>query len=513
MCAKEKGSVLVAVIIVAIIFALIGWGVLILAEQQSVLTRIDMDKAKAFYLAEAGLSKYQETLQGHITGGINELLDKSFEDTLEQGSYKVELVEEDANIYAVSTGTYGQVQKQIRVKAAFLAAPFEDAVYARNQSGGAWAFQLRGKDNPVPNGSGETGGKDIINGNISVDGDVAMFEQSSVNKAPAPNKWNLKGDVSATATINLFDTAKIAGSRYPNSPKPDPVDLKEMDYAHNNTHNVAQIFQEAGVASGYLPAGNELHDIFVKNPSDRKTECDSTSGGDFFLEPKNVTGGGTQFDATTPVHLGNDRVYYVDGDVWVHSHATYGFTIDGKVTIVAAGNIHICDNIKYKDADSVLGLVALGKYDDSGNLISGGNIYFGDPRYGTMYCVSAMMFAGHDFLFNTDPISRKSAEPTTGFTITGCFAAMNEVLVERDWYTKVSGMTSTLKPAYYNTATGQWLDAETKTILTSTQINTRKHYQMIINYDDRVRSPQTQPPLLPRGTSSIFAGFSNWEEL
>jgi hypothetical protein len=513
MCAKEKGTVLVAVIIVAIIFALVGWGVLILAQQQSVLTRIDIDKAKAFYLAEAGLGKLQETLQVPITVGIDGLLEEPIEETFEQGSYKVELVEEDANIYAVSTGVSGQVQKQIRVKAAFLAPPFEDAVYARNQSGGAWAFQLRGKDNPVPNGSGETGGKDIMNGNISVDGDVAMYEQSSVNKAPAPNKWNLKGDVSATGTINLFNTATIAGSRYPNSLKPDPVDLKEMDYAHNNTHNVAQIFQEAGVASGYLPAGNELHDIFVKNPSDRSAECTATTGNDYFLEPKNVTGGGTQKDAPTPLHLGNDRVYYVDGDVWVHNKTSYGFTIDGKVTIVATGDIHICDNLKYKDVDSVLGLVALGKYDSAGNLTSGGNIYFGDPRYGTMYCVSAMMFAAKDFLFNTDPISRKSAEPTTGFTITGCFAAMNEVLVERDWYTKVSGTTSTPKPAHFDTATGQWFDAETKTSLTSTQIGTLKHYQMIINYDDRVRSPQTQPPMLPRGTSSIFAGFSNWEEM
>jgi hypothetical protein len=36
---------------------------------------------------------------------------------------------------------------------------------------------------------------------------------------------------------------------------------------------------------------------------------------------------------------------------------------------------------------------------------------------------------------------------------------------------------------------------------------------MIVNYDDRVRSTETQPPGLPRGGASIFAGFSNWEEL
>lgn len=36
---------------------------------------------------------------------------------------------------------------------------------------------------------------------------------------------------------------------------------------------------------------------------------------------------------------------------------------------------------------------------------------------------------------------------------------------------------------------------------------------MIVNYDDRVRTPSTQPPGLPRGGLKIFAGYSNWEEV
>jgi hypothetical protein len=511
MLKRQKGIVLVLVIIVAVIFAIIGLGVLTLAEQEAILTRVEADKAKAFYLAEAGLAKLQETFQVPITGGMAGMLGKPLEETLEQGRYSVELVEVDANYYAVSTGICGTVQKKIQVQTAFLAPPFEDAVYARNQSGGTWAFQLRGVGDPVASGSGENSGKDIINGNVTVDGNVALYEYSSVNPAPAPNKYNLKGNVSATGTLSIFDNASVSGAKISNGPKPLGVDLVAMDYAHNNTHNVAQIFQEAGYDNqGYLPAGNELRDIFVINPNDRKTECDSSQGDDYFLEPRNAIGGGSQKDGPTPLHLGNNRVYYVDGDVWVHNKTTYGFTIDGRVTIVASGNIHICDNLIYKDANNVLGLVALGKYDAAGNLISGGDIYFGDPRYGTMYCVSAMMFAANDFLYNADPVSRKSAEPTTGFIITGCFAAMNQVLVERDWYK--SG--SVAKPAYYNSAAGQWVDSETKTPLTiPTQVNSLKHYQMIINYDDRVRSPETQPPMLPRGNSTIFAGFSNWEEL
>jgi hypothetical protein len=286
-----------------------------------------------------------------------------------------------------------------------------------------------------------------------------------------------------------------------------------MDYAHNNTHSVAQIFQAAGVTQGTLPKGHELRDIFVKNPTDRKTECDATTGDDYFLEPVSVSGGGSQKDATTPLNLGTDRIYYVDGDVWIHHKTSYGFNLNGKVTIVATGDIHICDNTKYANSSSMLGLVALGKYDSSGNRISGGDIFFGDPRYGTMYTVSSMMFAANDFLYNTDSVSRQTAEPTTGFTVNGSFAAMGRVTVEREWYTKGSGHTASVRPARYDPATGFWTDSETGTALTSSEINTLRHYQMIVNYDDRVRSPDTCPPGLPRGGGRIFAGFSNWEEL
>jgi hypothetical protein len=248
----------------------------------------------------------------------------------------------------------------------------------------------------------------------------------------------------------------------------------------------------------------------VKNPNDRSSECGSTTGDDYFLEPFNVSGGGTYKDATTPLHLGNDRVYYVDGDVWVHSKPTYGFNIDGKVTIVATGNIHISDNLLYADSGSMLGLVALGKYNEDGDLVSGGNIYFGDPRYGTTYAVSGMMFAAHDFLYNTDAVDRSTAEPESGFTVNGSFAALNKVSVERDWYTSGDG---TPRPARYDRTTNQWIDSETGVVLTSTEISTLRHYQMIVNYDDRVRTQETQPPGLPKGTGTIFAGLTKWEEL
>jgi hypothetical protein len=503
---QEKGAILVAVIVVAIIFAIIGFGILTLAEHEAILGRIDTDKTRAFYLAEAGLAKLSETIQTPV---VLDELDNVLEGSVEGGSYRVVLDTSQSPCYAISTGTSGTVQKRIRVQATFLAAPFENAVYAMNSSGGSWALQLRGTGNPVASGGSERGGKDIISGNIVVDGDVFMYEQSRINPAPAPNKWSLDGDVGATGSINVLNSAVISGSRNPNSEEPDPINVVAMDYAHNNTHNVAQIFQAAGVSSGYLPSGHELRNVFVKNPSDRSAECGTTTGNDYFFEPSTGIVLGTEKTAATPLHAGTDRTYYVDGDVWVHSKDTYGFKMDGKVTIIATGDIHISDNIAYANTNSVLGLVSLGKYDGSGTRVSGGNIFFGDPRYGTMYTISGLMFAANDFMFNTDSVTRKAEEPTSGFTVNGSFAAMGRVTVERDWYTK----SSTARPAHYNTATGKWVDSETGTKLTSGEKGTLRHYQMIVNYDDRVRSPETCPPGLPRGGTRIFAGFSNWEEL
>jgi hypothetical protein len=515
MLKNEKGLVLIVVIAIVVIFTITGMAVLTLAEQEVVLSRTEADKVKAFYLAEAGLAKMQEKLQKPLVGEIN----CSLEESLEVGSYNTELDTSQNPCYVTSTGTSGNIDKKVRVQVTFLAPPFEHAVYAMNSGESDWDFQLRGNGNPVPFGffGGEKGGKDMINGNIFVNGDAYFFEESSVNPAPAPNPWQLKGDVGATGDISVQDSADISGETNPHSDHPDLVDLVSMNYENNNTHNVARIFADAGVPSGHLPSGNELRDVFVKNPSDRSAECATTSGDDYFFEPSTGFIEGNDKTAETPLHAGQNRIYYVDGDLWIHSrNDTFGFNMDGKATIVVTGDIHICDNLAYADDQSMLGLVALGKYSSSGQLTSGGNIYFGDPTFGTMYIASGMMFAANDFLFNTSPVTRKKAEPTTGFTVNGNFAAMGRVDIIRDWYTDGIGHSSKAKPACFIPdfgENGHWVDAETGIPLSQTQIDTLRHYQMIVNYDSRVRNQETQPPGLPRGGTRIFAGFSNWEEL
>jgi hypothetical protein len=499
----RKGIVLVAVLVFTLILTILGFSVLTVANSEIVLAQKAVDETKAFYLAEAGVEIFSTKLSsGEIRGGQS----GSIEGDLGEGSYRVDYYS-DGN--AIATGMAGGQEKGIKVAVSFLAPPYDCGIYAGGLGGEQWTLMLRGIGNPVSSGGREYGGKDIINGNIFVDGNVALYQQSSINPAPAPNTYELDGDVNATGNVNRYDSATVSGEITEGAEPQDPPDLLGMNYAVNNTHNVAQYFTDAG-ASHTLPVGNPLRNVFQKNPTNRSTECSSTTGNDYFLEPVTVTGGGGEKEARTPLHLGNDRVYYVDGDVWVHNKTTYGFKIDGKVTIVATGNIHICDNLLYADSSSMLGLVALGKYDGSGQRISGGDFFFGDPIYGTMYTVSSMMFAANDFLYNSAVATRKPEEPTSGFTVTGNLSALNNVSIERDWYTNAANAR---RPAHYDPVTSKWYDSGTEVVLTSTQISTMKHYQMKLNYDERVRNRDTQPPSLPRGVGFIFTGLTNWKEL
>jgi hypothetical protein len=505
---------LVIVIAFSFIFTLVGFSMLSLAGTEIMLTQQELNATRAFYAAEAGLARMTAKLYN------NEFEDIA-DTPLGDASYNVDLNMDVFTPYVITTGKAGLAVKTIKAELSFLIPPYEHAVYAGNITGGQWIFSLRGHGDPQVSGrSGrEVGGRDTVSGKIYVNGDVALYEESSINPSPM---GNFNGDIESTGRTDILDKASVSGKINEGVPAKSQLSLVGMNYAVNNTHNVGKIFADAGVDWGYLPSDNELYDVMVKNPTNRSGECASTSGDDYFLEPSQVDNFGAQYkDAKTPLDLGDNRIYYVDGDVWIHSPSTYGFLIEGQVTIVATGDIHISDNIKYADTDSLLGLVALGKYDDSGQLISGGNIYFGDPRFGTISTVSALMFASDSFLYNTDAVSRSSAEPTSGVTIYGNLTALNQVSILRDWYTPKK--VGSARSAYFDTSSGddddddydgRWVDMETGEKLSKKEVNSLRHYQMGITYDDRVRIAETQPPGLPKAKDGIiFNGLKHWEEL
>lgn len=505
---SEKGAVLPIVVIASCIFVLLGVSLLQMAGSEMVSTHRAVKQTQAFHLAEAGIAEYI----ANAYDGQTEDIDIT---SLGNGTYQVDTYFDESPTYVISTGTVGNFEKKIKVELSFLSSPYEHAIFGCNSSGGEWTLDLRGFGNPQSAGWGrEVDGKDIVNGDLYVDGNVALYGESSINPAPDPNPHGLSGDVTATGDVDVFDSASISGDTLSGAEEREVPDLPAMEYEVNHTHDVSQIFSDEGVGQGYLPSDHELRDVVVKNPSNRSTECSTTTGDDYFFEPSHVSGGGDYRSADTSLSLGSNRVYYIDGNVWIHSKSTYGFLLDGNATIVATGNIYICDNMAYADDESLLGLVALGEYDVGGQLTDGGNIYFGDPAFGTLYTVSALMFAGNDFMYNTDSVTGNPEEPDTGFSVYGNFAAMNQVTIHRDWYDKrISRRRTEARPAYYDADSDQWIDLEDGSVLSSSEINSLRHYQMKVDYDARVRDVDTQPPGLPKGAGTIFNGVTHWEEL
>lgn len=374
-----------------------------------------------------------------------------------------------------------------------------------------------------------------------------MDGQSKV-EIPDPNRWDVEGDITASGTIELLGEASAAGQTQFSTPADyTPPDLYEMNYPSNNNWNIAAEFDRLNISSGRLPADHPLHDIVVKNPSDRSRENGSTTGDDYYFEPTVITPGSSD-TGESELRLDDNATYFVDGHVWFHNYRTYGFEIDGQAVIVASRDIHISDNIQYQNrgledvngnAPDLLALVALGQYDSLGNYTTDGNIYFGDPEFGTLYTADAFMFANNDFYYNTSANTGEQMEPESGFRVFGNYVANNQVVVWRDWYDKNTYLkegvereayenggswydVETDEPVFTTVTTvtraaklvgSEWLDAVSGDKLTVAQNKALKHYAMAVAYDDRVRDAATQMGGLPQGTGKIFAGVVSWEEL
>jgi len=249
------------------------------------------------------------------------------------------------------------------------------------------------------------------------------------------------------------------------NPVIEPPDLASMNYDVSRT-DPAPAFASLGwghdvevTASDYSANGVTIMDdddpehIFIRNPS---TSYNQNKGGvtvrargynpvyytdagghtvrvdDYFLEDptdnsyNNPDSGGEIGDAgskTYPMYLdvkenGNEKVYYVDGNLYIHSPVAYTmrFKEPGtKITIIAKGNITISDefyynaeydeDLRYDDINSTivnnsqdaLCLIAMNNPDVPGD---SGNIYIGDAIYGTGGSIHAMMYAENDFVDN-----------------------------------------------------------------------------------------------------------------
>jgi Tfp pilus assembly protein PilX len=527
----KRGAVLLIVVVMMVAFTLFISALLQAGGFNAMETERMVRQAQAFWLAEAGAAKCVADLYTQGNGWI------AGSAALSRGTGTYSTVEFDStNAVIAGVVTVGDesITNFIRIELAFTDMSYKEAVASLNKSGNPWTFMLGGIGNPVISGGSDPnstsyrarGGADQIRGNTyaGVKGNIYLAGGSRVTPAPSPNTYGFNGDAGTSGgTITTVDSATIAGDRNTAVPIRAGPDLVAMNYPDNNTYDIEDEFDDN---NGVLPFGHPLRDVVRR------------SGNNYYFEQR-----GNHGDTET-LKLGAG-VYYVNGDVWFDKNGPLKFIIEGTATIVASGNIHISDSLQYNNYSAegdLLALIALGKYDSVGKLLSGGNIYFGDAQFGTLYAMDAFMFAANNFYYNFFSSDNTPGEPHTGFEVFGNFVALNQIQVYRDWYYEVKreNYQNHLypRPAVYTA--GVWKDALSGTTLTSEQKNGKtygdyyyyddaakkwieisgsgfpgmRHYRMIVKYDERINNPLTQPPGLPAAGSAepgIFKGIVKWQ--
>ena len=272
----------------------------------------------------------------------------------------------------------------------------------------------------------------------------------------------ITGDVFSGGSVLVSDDATITGSiragesivgAAGESNVSQPIlNLDSMNYEATADYDVAAMFAADGTsesssdASGtaiQLPESSPAH-IFRMNPDDRQSDIDGTVKNDYFLEDPYESASGDPMANGDNAHRislsgtngapgesSNKKVFYIDGNLWIHNRnalslALYGTGAEGvQVTFVVKGNIYMSDNLFYENTAKD-GVAFIAMKDPLEN--DSGNIYFGDPVFGTLKEMNAYMFAENNFIdTNLD------ASGSAIVKLNGNMTAGNQVLIDRDY--------------------------------------------------------------------------------
>jgi len=292
-----------------------------------------------------------------------------------------------------------------------------------------------------------------------------------------------------------------------------PPDLAASDYPNSSDIDVAERF--ASISSGILPESDAAH-IFIKNPRDgRQDIVDQTfnlngtvvNPDDYFLEDpyEHVNlGSKTTAENATRISLaggpagkeedGNHKVYFIDGNLFLHNRHTYSFKIQDAentgigVTFVVRGNIVLSDNFYYRNINKdQVAFIALRREDDPKGEISG-NIYIGDADFGTIAHLESLLYAENNFYDNN-----LDEEESKYFEIYGNMTAGNQVLINRDY----------IIPGHYE---WRFVNGEWEQVWIAEQ---QRHSAMAVIFDERyVDGPNGREriaPGLPLGPRRDFS--------
>ncbi len=427
--ARRGSAMLLAVISVVILAALAG-AVLKLSVASQLEVKSSRSSVRALYNCEAGVSHALGSVANGLTDPVGTLAAPT---PFGGGGYSFTITDNgDDTFDLLAVGVFDGERRAIEVVARSAQdGPFANALFAGNEDGDPnydLTFGGLGVQADDINGGVYSGGNIDVNG----DADVA-------------------GPMIAAGTIQ--------GGAGEEGEKQAIPDIAGMDYANTCDVDVLQEFidnsewksDSFGGSAYQVPESNPAH-IFRVNPSDRGTENASTAKHDFFLEDPyesvkadssedgsnasqvTLTGGGE------PGPDGNGLVYFVDGNLWLHNKNVYSFMVSQKdsssgvqVTFVVRGNIYFSDNLFYDDSkQDALAFIAV----EDPAVADSGNIYLGDPTFGTVKEMNAFLYAENNFYDNN-----LDAAGSKKVTINGTMSAGNQVQIERDFLSHHSKLT------------------------------------------------------------------------
>lgn len=430
---QERGNILLAVVLIIVVISGLATAFMLQSVSDSREHLGAEKRMDALYVTESGISHAIADLS---SGGTGVLGSQDVPVSFGRGNYWVWTVDNGDGTYVVTSNGYNTDGKRaievILMKTG--GGIYDNAVFAGNSSGDpTYTMPFGGSGSQADSVTGDIySGKNVkINGNAAVNGTIRA-----------------SGDITGAV-----------GQEGVTQPLPD---IAGMNYAVNNDINVTQQMTLFGTNGSWtyggtakqLPQANPAH-IFRMNPSDRVTETAATVKNDYFLEDKyapfasdpnqngasaaqiRLSGAGGQ-----PGTPGNKKVYFIDGNLWVHNKSTYSFKFftpeatGMQVTFVVKGNIYVSDNLfllnKNKDGVAFIAM-------KDANVADSGNVYFGDPRFGTLKQMESFMYAENDFKdVNMDAAGSKKV------TVIGNMTAGNKVDIQRDYGTQHSKLTVTL---------------------------------------------------------------------
>ena len=431
---SRRGGALLVALLATLVLAALAAGMLATTDGFKSELSSANQRDRALYVAEAGLS---DGIASLTAGAPQNAGSQGAPVAFSGGGYWCTVVDNGNETFTITSS--GVINGDVRTLEALMRrnveGVFASAVFAGNSSG-----------DPL---------YDLKFGGVGVQADQITGNIYSGNNV------RITGDAAVTGAIKAGGSIS-GGSGQEGKSLPIP-DMAGMNYAATSDFNVASLFAGASYATSgmggkawQVPSSNPAH-IFRKNPDDRATDTSKTAKDDYFLEdPYETLNGSSTVDYahSTKISLSGvggaagpsatNKVFYIDGNLWIHNRSAYSFGFaspDGtplRVTFVVKGNIYISDNILYQDKNR--DAVALIAVKDASHVDSG-NIYFGDPVFGTLEEMNAFMYAENNFLD-----TNLNASGSAKVKVVGNMTAGNQVKINRDFGTQHSKLTVDFDP-------------------------------------------------------------------